>query len=99
MSFSLIKAIKSTHRHPINRILHCVGASIYITGIVLILGSLVGLYTNSINGVILWSIAIGLFLIGHKIEGNLRAMTLIVLFKYIVRSGKKLTISRSHEYN
>jgi hypothetical protein len=75
-----------------------VGASIYITGIVLILGSLVGLYTNSINGVILWSIAIGLFLIGHKIEGNLRAMTLIVLFKYIVRSGK-LTISRSHEYN
>jgi hypothetical protein len=98
MSFSLIKAIKSTHRHPINRILHCVGASIYITGIVLILGSLVGLYTNSINGVILWSIAIGLFLIGHKIEGNLRAMTLIVLFKYLVRSGK-LTISRSHEYN
>ena len=98
MSFSLIKAIKSTHIHPINRILHCVGASIYITGIVLILGSLVGLYTNSINGVILWSIAIGLFLIGHKIEGNLRAMTLIVLFKYLVRSGK-LTISRSHEYN
>ena len=99
MSFSLIKAIKSTHRHPINRILHCVGASIYITGIVLILGSLVGLYTNSINGVILWSIAIGLFLIGHKIEGNLRVYDINCrLFRYIVRSGK-LTISRSHEYN
>ena len=81
MSFSLIKAIKSTHRHPINRILHCVGASIYITGIVLILGSLVGLYTNSINGVILWSIAIGLFLIGHKIEGNLRSYDINCTFQ------------------
>ena len=95
MSFSLIKAIKSTHKHPINRILHCVGAPIYITGIALILGSLFGLYTNPINGIILWSTAIGLFLLGHKIEGNLRAMTLIVLFRYImtiVRTKKLVTI-------
>jgi hypothetical protein len=29
-----------------------------------------------------------LFLIGHKIEGNLRAITLIVLFKYLSRKEK-----------
>ena len=86
MPFSLIKAIKNTHRHPINRILHCIGAPIYIMGIALILDSLFCSYENVMNGLILWFIAIGLFLLGHKIEGNLRAMTLIVLFKYVSRT-------------
>jgi hypothetical protein len=36
--------------------------------------------------------AVGLFLLGHRIEGNLKAMALIVLFKYIVRS-RKSTVS------
>jgi uncharacterized membrane protein YGL010W len=88
MPFSLIKAIKSSHRHPINRILHCIGSPIYVTGIALILGDLFGLHTNPVNGVILWSIAFGLFLLGHIIEGNLRAMTLIVIFKYVLRSSR-----------
>lgn len=88
MSFSFVKAIKSSHRHPINRILHCIGFPIYVTGIALILGDLFGLHTNPVNGVILWSMAIGLFLLGHRIEGNLRAMTLIVIFKYVLRSSR-----------
>jgi hypothetical protein len=88
MAFSLVKAIKSSRRHPINRILHCVGSPIYVTGIALILGDLFGLHTNPVNGVILWSMAIGLFLLGHRIEGNLRAMTLIVIFKYVLRSSR-----------
>ncbi len=87
MPFDLIKAIKSTHRHPINRILHGVGVPIYITGIALILGRLSGLNTDFI-GAIMWSIAIGLFLLGHKIEGNLGAITPIVFFKYILRSTR-----------
>ena len=33
-------------------------------------------------------IAVTLFLIGHKAEGNLRAMTLILLYKYVARSIK-----------
>jgi hypothetical protein len=37
---------------------------------------------NLMTGTILWSIAVGLFLTGHKIEKNLRAMTLIILFRY-----------------
>ena len=61
MPFSLIKAIKSSHRHPINRILHCIGSPIYVTGMALILGDLFGLHTNPVSGVILWSTAIALF--------------------------------------
>jgi uncharacterized membrane protein YGL010W len=91
MPFSLVKAIKSSHRHPINRVLHCIGFPIYVTGIALILGDLFGLHTNPVNGVILWSMAIGLFLLGHGIESNLRAMTLIVIFKYVLRSSRLTT--------
>ena len=40
MPFSLKKAIKSTHRHPVNKMLHCIGAPIYITGIALIIDNL-----------------------------------------------------------
>jgi hypothetical protein len=83
MSFSLIKAIKSTHRHPVNRILHCIGAPFYITGIAFILEGIFGLHGNIMKGVVLSIMAIGLFLLGHKIEGNIRAMTLIILFKYV----------------
>ena len=87
MPFSIIKALKSTHRHPINRTLHFLGAPIYVTGIAMIIGS-IWFGTNLVNGVILWSMAIGLFLLGHKIEGNLKAITLVVLFKYLIRSVK-----------
>lgn len=83
MPFSLLKVIKSTHRTPSNRFLHLIGLPIYATGITLIAGYFLGLHTNPISGVSLWLIAIGLFLTGHKIEGNLRAMTLIILFKYL----------------
>jgi Protein of unknown function (DUF962) len=80
---SLLKAIKSTHRNSINRILHLIGIPIYATGIMLILDYFLGLNTNPITGITLWLVAICLFLAGHKIEGNLRAMTLIIVFKYL----------------
>ena len=60
---------------------------IYTTGITLIAGYFLNLNTNPITGLILLLIAVSLFLIGHKIEGNFRAMTLIILFKYL-RSRK-----------
>lgn len=83
MSLSLVKAIKSTHRNRANRILHLIGLPIYVTGIMLALGYFLGFHTSPITGITLWSIAISLLLTGHKIEGNLRAMTLIVIFKYM----------------
>lgn len=91
MQFSLIKSIKSTHRTPYNRLLHLIGLPIYATGITLIAGYFLDLHTNPIFGITLWLIAIGLFLTGHKIEGNLRAMTLIILFKYL--RSRKLILS------
>ena len=82
MPFSLVKAIKNTHMNPINRILHCIGAPFYVFGIVMIVGHFLGSDFNLLTGTILWFIAVGLFLTGHKIERNLRAMTLIILFRY-----------------
>lgn len=92
MPFSILKAIKSTHRNRINRILHLIGIPIYATGIVSILDYFLGLKTNPIAGIFLWIIAICLFLAGHKIEGNLRAMTLIIIFKYL-KSRKVILFS------
>jgi len=83
MTFSLVRAIKSTHKHSVNRILHCIGLLVYATGILLILGYFTGLHANLVTGITLWLMAIGMFLIGHKLEGNLRAMTLIIFFKYL----------------
>jgi hypothetical protein len=64
MSFSLVKAIKSTHRHPANRILHLIGLPIYITGITLIAGYFLNLNTNPVTGLILWLAAVLNILIG-----------------------------------
>ena len=84
MQLNLLKAIKSTHRNPISRVLHLMGLSLYIVGFSLLAGYYLGsLGISPIIGIILFPIAIGLFLIGHKIEGNLRAMTLIILLKYL----------------
>jgi hypothetical protein len=83
MPFSLVKAIKSTHKTPVNRILHCIGLPVYAAGIMLIVGYFIDLHTNPITGITLWLMAIGLFLTGHKLEGNSRAMTLIIIFKYL----------------
>ena len=47
MPVSLVKAIKSTHMNPINRMLHCIGTPFYIFGIVMIVGHFLG--TNDIQ--------------------------------------------------
>ncbi|MGA7602525.1 MAG: hypothetical protein WCE33_05515 [Nitrososphaeraceae archaeon] len=85
MRLNLLKAIKNTHRNPVSKILHVTGMSLYVIGFILI----AGYYSNNLNisspiyGIILFPIAVGLFLIGHKKEGNLRAMTIIVVMKYL----------------
>jgi hypothetical protein len=64
---------------------------LYVIGIVLVAGYFTDLHTNPATGITLWLIAIGLFLTGHKIEGNLRAMTLIIFFKYLKSKKRILT--------
>jgi hypothetical protein len=83
MPFNLVKAIKSSHKTSVNRILHWIGLPVYAAGIMLIVGYFINLHTNPITGISLWLMAIGLFLTGHKLEGNLRALTLIIIFKYL----------------
>jgi hypothetical protein len=36
-----------------------------------------------LDGIILWMSAISLFIFGHIIEGNLRGMTVIIIYKYL----------------
>ena len=100
MQLDLLKAIKSTHRSPISRVLHLVGISLYIVGFILIGDYYVDNTVSSSSSlfhpaplypIILFPIAIGLFLTGHKIEGNLRAMTLIIILKYL-RSKLRLRL-------
>jgi hypothetical protein len=86
MRLNLLKAIKNTHRNPVSKILHVTGLSLYVIGLFILIA---GYYFNNLNisspiyGIILFPIAVGLFLIGHKKEGNLRAMTIIVVMKYL----------------
>jgi uncharacterized membrane protein YGL010W len=84
MRFSLIKAIKSTHRHPLNKILHTIGLSLYFISILLIASNFfIQTNVNYFIIALLFGVAISLFIFGHKIEGNLGATTWVVLFKYL----------------
>jgi type IV secretory pathway TrbD component len=83
LKFNLLKAIKNTHRHPINIILHCIGLSLYINGIYFIILYFMNQNIPILYGIVLWLCAISLFILGHKIEGNLRAITLVIIYKYL----------------
>ena len=83
MKFNLLKAIKNTHRHPINITLHCIGLPLYIIGIYIVILYFMDQNKPLLDGIILWMSAISLFIIGHKIEGNLRVMTLVFIYKYL----------------
>jgi riboflavin transporter FmnP len=84
MRFSLLKAIKNTHRHPANRILHAIGLLLYFLAVVMIpIGYFLGMTINPLNVPILFAVAIALFLLGHRIEGNIRAITWVIIFKYL----------------
>ena len=75
------------------------GLPLYIVGISMIASYVIGQNTNPVNGLVLLIIAISLFLTGHKVEGNLRAMTLIILYKYLkvrIRLGKLNNITTTY---
>ena len=83
MKFNLLKAIKNTHRHPINIVLHCIGLLLYVNGIYFIILYFMNQNIPVLYGIILWLCAISLFILGHKIEGNVRAITLVIIYKYL----------------
>lgn len=84
MSFSLVKAVKSTHRHPLNKLFHLIGLSLYFFAFFIFISNLIGNHDqNPMFGLALWLTAINLFIVGHMIEDNVRSVTVIILFKYI----------------
>lgn len=97
MRFSLLKAIKNTHRHRANRVLHVVGLLLYAVAIFMFSDSLLNTNVNPFASLFLIIVAIALFLLGHKIEGNVRATTWVVLFKYLkecMRNRKKTKVTK-----
>jgi hypothetical protein len=71
----------------VSRGLHLAGLCLYIAGFIQLAGFCLGSNSQDISllisGIILFPVAIGLFLAGHKIEGNLKAMTLVIIAKYL----------------
>jgi hypothetical protein len=71
----------------VSRGLHLAGLCLYIAGFIQLAGFYLGSDNQDISllisGIILFPVAIGLFLAGHKIEGNLKAMTLVIIAKYL----------------
>lgn len=85
---AVARILKNTHRHPANRALHLAGLPIYLAGLAKIAGFFIGLQTNPIEGVLLWMLAVSMFVSGHMIEGNVRSMTPVLLFRVLARSVK-----------
>src|ERR687892_1023225 len=81
---SILKIIKNTHRHPVNQALHSIGAPFYGVGLAMILGHLAGIQTNLTAAGAMLLAAIAMFVLGHKIEGNLRMMAPVLLFRFLL---------------
>ena len=93
----LIKAfavmLKNTHRHPANRTLHAFGMPLYILGLGSIIGHVAGYNTDLVQGALFWLAGVTAFAIGHKIEGNLRAITPILASRLIVRKVRDYLVA------
>jgi hypothetical protein len=84
VQMTILKIIKNTHRHPINQALHSIGAPFYGIGLAMIIGHLAGIQTNLAAASAMLLAAIAMFVLGHKIEGNLRMMAPVLLFRFLL---------------
>src|SRR5215204_5781552 len=80
----IVKILKNTHRHPVNQALHSIGAPFYGLGLAMTLGHLAGMQTNLAAGCAMLLAAITMFVMGHKIEGNVGSMAPVLLFKFLI---------------
>jgi mannose/fructose/N-acetylgalactosamine-specific phosphotransferase system component IIC len=93
LPFDLVKIIQSTHRHPVNKMLHVAGLLLYVSGFYVLISHMATQHDlHLVSLLAIWLTAIDLFIVGHVIEGNVGAMTLVILFKNI--RFKLLTKSR-----
>ena len=80
----ILQIIKNTHRHPLNQALHSIGAPFYGIGLAMIFGYLAGMQTNPVAGSTMFLVAVAMFVLGHKIEGNLNSMAPVLLSRLIM---------------
>jgi hypothetical protein len=88
----ILRIIKNTHRHPVNQALHSIGAPFYGLGLLMSVGHLGGIQTNLTAAGTMLLAAIAMFVLGHKIEGNIRSMMPVLLFRFLYAtvSGRKV---------
>jgi hypothetical protein len=96
---AILKIIKNTHRHPANQALHFMGAPFYVIGLVVVLGHFAGILqlqttTDLVAGTAMWIAAIAMFVLGHKIEGNIGSMTPVLLFRLLSRKVARYSIAQ-----
>jgi hypothetical protein len=91
----VLKIIRNTHRHPANQALHSIGAPFYAVGLLVMLGHLASIQEQQqqqettaglVAGAAMWLGAIAMFVLGHKIEGNVGSMTPVLLFRLLLSS-------------
>jgi hypothetical protein len=80
---SIWVVVRNTHRNPTNIGLHIVGLPLYAIGIALIFGPVAGYPANQALGALLWVAAVAMFTAGHMIEGNVRSITPLLLYRLI----------------
>jgi ribose/xylose/arabinose/galactoside ABC-type transport system permease subunit len=98
---TILRIIRNTHRHPANKALHFIGAPFYLAGLVGMLGHFAGMqqqYTtttiDTVAGAAMWLAAIAMFVLGHKIEGNIGSMTPVLLFRLLSRKVARYPIAQ-----
>jgi hypothetical protein len=98
---AILKIIKNTHRHPANQALHFIGAPFYVAGLIVMLGHFAGIQqlllqttTDLVAGTAMWLAAIAMFVLGHKIEGNVGSMTPVLLFRLLSRKVTRYSVAQ-----
>jgi hypothetical protein len=98
---AILKIIKNTHRHPANQALHFIAAPFYAVGLVIMLGHFAGIQQQTtmtidivVVGAAMWLAAIAMFVLGHKIEGNIGSMTPVLLFRLLSRKIARYPIAQ-----
>ncbi len=89
----IFKIIKNTHRHPVNQALHSVGAPFYGIGLVMSIGHFGGMNTNLAAGSMILLAALAMFVLGHKIEGNMRSMAPVLLFRFLYARASRRKVA------
>ena len=92
--------VKNTHTHPVNRILHVFGLAFYVFGIGSVIGHLAEYNGDPLQGAVFCIVAISAFILGHKIEGNLAALTPVLAYRLVARKLRGyLVTNRIHVKN